>query len=284
MSSAYAWLRSTICTSTSMQPRAGFVQSRQPACDDHGHARRGQDLGAHEPFVAEQELAHVVPLDGAARREVVLHDQPARRDEVEDRFPVVGPPTVGEDEIEGTPAVQLLVGVPLQEFDVGGSRQAPARDRGTLGIALDRDDGARGLGEQPSRLSEGGAQLGDVTPAGEHAQQRLHLGDGGRPVRQRRTMTASIPARSSSSISSSDGAGSSAIASLPAGTSGRRSRTASSVPVRTISSGSSSSSARSSCSSSPTRTARSTPAAAEPPAAGAKSTTRATAEGSPCTT
>ena len=66
----------------------------------------------------QQELPHVVALDGTAGREVVLDDQAARAGKRKDRLPVVRPAAVGEDEAERTTATELLVGIALEQLHV----------------------------------------------------------------------------------------------------------------------------------------------------------------------
>src|SRR5947209_10790597 len=74
-----------------------------------GFFRRGQDFCADEPRVAEEELADLVALDRASRREVILHDQSARRRCGEDLLPVERTAAVGEDELERAALAQHLV-------------------------------------------------------------------------------------------------------------------------------------------------------------------------------
>ena len=52
-----------------------------------------------------------------------------------------------------------------EQLDVGNPAESFASDRDALGLGLDRDDGAGGLGEQRGRLAVGSAELGDVATA-----------------------------------------------------------------------------------------------------------------------
>src|SRR5262245_41520311 len=266
--------------------RLPSVLLAEPDGDDHSQLGRREDLGAGEPLVAEEELAHLVSFDRTPRRHVVLDEDPTRSDEGEDRLPALwingSESAVDEDESERAAPAQLLIHVSFQQLDIGEACEALARDRDTLGIALDRDDRARGLSEESGCLSVGGTHLGHVASGGESAEERLHLWNRGRAgghtsggaspasgeTSAECTITASTPARSSSCTSSSVVTLRSAIASLPAGTSARSSSTASSRScggagggARRKISGSRISSARSSSSSLRTSTAQSRPSA-----------------------
>ena len=176
-----------------MQLRPASLQSPEPRRDDHGHCRRREDLGRREARIAGEEFAYLVPSDWTAGCEIVLDDQPAQLREREDRLPVVRPATVGEDEAEGAAAPKLLVRVAFEQLDVGNPAQSFASDRDARGVRLDRDDGARRLGEQRGSLAVGSTELGDVSSGRERAQQRLNLGSGGRAAEVADAVTLTLP-------------------------------------------------------------------------------------------
>src|SRR5438128_2198575 len=75
--------------------------SRLARSDDRGHLPGHEDLDADEPLVAEELLAHGVAVDRAARREVVLDEDPARREQVDHLVQVAALRAVEEEESNG---------------------------------------------------------------------------------------------------------------------------------------------------------------------------------------
>src|SRR6266511_2478974 len=108
--------------------------------------------------MAEQKVTRWIRAR-AARRQVVLHEEAAGREQVDRRLRLLCTGGVEEQEVERPAAGQMLTPVPEEELDVVQAAQSLGRNLRTQRIGLDGDERDRRRGDRGCAFAERRARL-----------------------------------------------------------------------------------------------------------------------------